>query len=139
MRAADGGVVGGGGGGGGGGLLLTFLMSNHTSDLNIGTRADLPTRPYLPVLVRKSAGSMEVRLYFSKYGNRVSRKYGNRDVNDASLLPAKPILALMGSYHSLTFVYFKPFPGLKYKAGPDWSEKFVKPVNISFASKLYES
>ena len=47
--------------------------------------------------------------------------------------------ALMGSYRSLTFVYFKPFPGLKYAAGPDWSKKFVKPLNIDFASKLYRS
>ena len=45
----------------------------------------------------------------------------------------------MGSYCSLTFAYFKPFPGLKYTAGPDWSKKFVKPVNIDFASKLYLS
>ena len=34
--------------------------------------------------------------------------------------------ALMGSYRSLTFAYFKPFLGLKYTAGPDWSKKFVK-------------
>ena len=54
--------------------------------------ADLPICPYLPVLVWKLVGSMEVRLYFSKYGHRVSRKYGNCDVNDASLLPAKPIV-----------------------------------------------
>ena len=47
--------------------------------------------------------------------------------------------ALMGSYHSLTFAYSKPFPGLKNTAGPDWSKKFVKPVNIDFASKLYTS
>ena len=44
--------------------------------------------------------------------------------------------ALMGTYCSLTSVYFKPFPGLKYMAGPDWSKKFVKPMNIDFASKL---
>ena len=47
--------------------------------------------------------------------------------------------ALMGSCHSLLFAYFKPFPRLKYTAGPDWSETFVKPVNINFASKLYGS
>ena len=45
----------------------------------------------------------------------------------------------MGSYSSLTFAYFKPFPGLKYMTGPDWSKKFVKPMNINFASKLYGS
>ena len=83
---------------------------------------------------------MEVRPYFSKYGHRVSRKYGNRDMNNASLLPAEPDRSgLMGSYRSLTFVYFKPFLGLKYTAGPDWSKKFVKPMNIDFASKLYGS
>ena len=47
--------------------------------------------------------------------------------------------ALMGSYLSLTFAYFKPFPGLKYTAGLDWSKKFVKPMNIDFALKLYGS
>ena len=36
----------------------------------------------------------------------------------------------------MTFAYFKPFPGLKYTAGPDWSNKFVEPINIDFASKL---
>ena len=54
--------------------------------------ADLPTCLYLPVLVGKSAGSTEVRPNFSKYRHRVSRKYRNRDVNDASSLPAKPII-----------------------------------------------
>ena len=38
----------------------------------VGLCADLPSRPYLTVLVRKSAGSMDVRPYFSKYGHRVS-------------------------------------------------------------------
>ena len=46
---------------------------------------------------------------------------------------------LMGSYRLMTFAYFKPFPGLKYTVGPDWSKKFVKPMNINFASKLYGS
>ena len=46
---------------------------------------------------------------------------------------------LMGSYLSLTFAYFKPFPVLKYTIGPDWSKKFVKPMNIDFAWKLYGS
>ena len=59
-------------------------------------------------------------------------------MNDASLFPAKLILALMASYRSLTFAHFKPFPGQKYMAGPDWSKKFVKPMNMDFASKLYE-
>ena len=35
-------------------------------------------------LVRNLASSTEVRPYFSKYRHRVSRKYGNHNVNDAS-------------------------------------------------------
>ena len=113
-------------------MCVCLSMSGHRTLGN--------SRPaYPPVLVWKLASSVEVQLYFSKYGLRVSRKYGNCDVNDASLLLAKPILALMGSYRSLTFAYFKPFLGLKYMAGPDWSKKFVKPMNIKFASKLYGS
>ena len=54
--------------------------------------SDLPPRPYLPVLVRKLAGSMEVRPYFLKYEHRVFKKYGNGNVNNASLLPGKPIV-----------------------------------------------
>ena len=46
---------------------------------------------------------------------------------------------LMESYCSLTFAYSKPFLMLKYMSGPDWSKKFVKPMNIDFASKLYGS
>ena len=46
---------------------------------------------------------------------------------------------LMGSYRLLTIACFKPFSGLKYTACPDWSKKFVKPMNIDFVSKLYGS
>ena len=53
---------------------------------------DLPTYPYMPVLVQKLAGSAEVRPYFSKYGHRIFRKYGNGDVSNVSLLPVKPIV-----------------------------------------------
>ena len=62
--------------------------------------------------------------------SRVSRKYVESEADHS---------ALMRSYRSLTFAYFKPFPGLKYMAGPDLSKKFVKPMNIDFALKLYES
>ena len=51
--------------------------------------ADLPTRPYLAVLVLKSAGSMDVSTYFSKYGQRVSRKYRNRDMNEGEFVASK--------------------------------------------------
>ena len=83
--------------------------------------ADLPNHPYLTILVRKSASSMDVRLYFSKYGHRVSRKYGNGDMNKCEFVASETdCRALMGSYSSLTFAYFKPFPGLKYTASPGW-------------------
>ena len=63
--------------------------------------ADLPTRLYLTVLVRESAGSTDVRPYFSKYGYRVSRKYGNRSVNEYEFVASRASgRALMGSYHS---------------------------------------
>ena len=102
--------------------------------------SDLPMRPYLTVLVWKSAGSTDVRLFLSKYGHRVSRKYGNRDVNKCEFVASEANRkVLMGSYRSLTFAYFKPFPGLKYVAGPDWSKKFVNLMNINFTSKIYGS
>ena len=62
---------------------------------------------------------MDVHLYFSKYGHRVSRKYGNRDVNKCVFFAHKANRrVLMEGYRSLTFAYFKPFSGLKYMAGP---------------------
>ena len=89
----------------------------------------------MTVLVRKSADRTDVCPYFSKYGHRVSRKYGNRDVNKCEFVASEAChRALMGSYRSFAFAYFKPFPGLMYTAGPDWSKKFVKPMNIDFAS-----
>ena len=82
--------------------------------------SDLPTHLYLLVLVWKLAGSSDVRPYFSKYGHRVSRKYRNRDVNERDFVASEADRrALMGSYRSLTFAYFKSFPGLKYTTGPD--------------------
>ena len=63
-----------------------------------------------------------MRPYFSKYGHSVSRKHRNHDVNECKFVVRKADRrTLMGSYHSLTFVYFKSFPGLKYTAGPDRS------------------
>ena len=117
-------------------ICIGFVLGSSGHDaLGPLVIADLPTRLYLPVLVRKSAGSTEVWPYFSKYGHRVSRKYCNRDV----VASEADRRALMGSYHSLTFAYFKPFLGLKYMAGPDRSKQFVKPMNIDFALKLYRS
>ena len=47
---------------------------------------DLPTHPYLTVLVRKLPGSTDVRPYFSKCRHSVSRKYGNRDMKDCEFI-----------------------------------------------------
>ena len=46
--------------------------------------------------------------------------------------------ALMGNYRSLTFAYFKPFPGLKYMAGPDWSKKFVSQWTMTLHQNFTE-
>ena len=86
----------------------------------------LPTCLYLTVLVRKSASSTDVRLYFSKYRHSGSRKYRNRDVNACEFIASEAdCRALVRRYRSLTFAYFRPFPGLKYTASPDWSKKFL--------------
>ena len=85
--------------------------------------AGLPTHSYLPVLVQKLAGSTEVHPYFLKYRHRVSKKYGNRRERCKFVASEAYRSVLMESYRPLTFAYFKPFPGLKYTAGPDWSRK----------------
>ena len=94
----------------------------------------LKTRAQSFQKVWKWAGSSDERPYVSKHGHRVSRKYGNRDVNECEFVVREADRkALTGSYRSLTFAYFKPFPGLKFTAS-DWSKKFVKPMNIDFAA-----
>ena len=76
----------------------------------------------------------------SQNTDRVSRKYGNCNVNECEFFGSEADhRVLMGSYCLLTFAYFKPFLGLKYTAGPYWSKKFLIPMNIDLASKLYRS
>ena len=70
-------------------LVMKSSFSIVIIVIKVMTITDLPTRPYL---VWKSARHTDVRPYFSKYGRKVSRKYGNCDVNNASSLPAKPII-----------------------------------------------
>ena len=43
----------------------------------------------LSVFVRKSASSMDVRAYFSKYAQRVSKKYRNCDVNECEFIASE--------------------------------------------------
>ena len=57
--------------------------------------ADLPTWPYLAVFVWKLAGSMDVRAYFSKYRQRVSRKYRNHHVNECKFVASKVVRWLL--------------------------------------------
>ena len=52
---------------------------------------------------------------FSKYRQRVSRNYRNRSVNKCEFIASE--VECWWSYCSLTFAYFKAFPGLKYTAG----------------------
>ena len=47
---------------------------------------ELPTHPYLTV--RKLAGSTDVCVYFSKYGQIFSKKYGNH-VNECEFIASK--------------------------------------------------
>ena len=49
----------------------------------------MPTHLYLAVFVGKSAGSMDVHTYFSKYGQRVSRKDGNHDLKECDLVASE--------------------------------------------------
>ena len=68
--------------------VVTTIVVGHTiiGFINLMFKSDLPTRPHLTVLVRKSAGGTDVHPYFSKYGHRVSRKYGNCDVNECKFV-----------------------------------------------------
>ena len=68
--------------------------------------------------------------FFFKTVRRCSRKYGNHAVNKCEFASK---IEDWWSYRSWTFAYFKLFPWWKYTAGPDWSKKFVKPMNIYFA------
>ena len=55
-----------------------------------------------------------------------------------SSLPAKSTIECWWSYLLLIFAYFKPFVGLKYTAGPDWSKKLFKPINLDFEFKALQ-
>ena len=94
-----------------------------------------PSQTYLPVC--RQYGSMPVFLKIQTHSFQKVWKW--RHERCEFVASEADRRALMGSYRSLTFAYFKPFSGLKYTACPDWSKKFVKPMNIDFASKLYGS
>ena len=94
---------------------------------------DLPTRSYLTVLVRKSVSSTAVQTYFSKFWQRVSRKYGNCDVNKCELVANKlDFWALV----ELSFVDICIFQAISRAAmyGRLWLvRKGFKPMNSDFA------
>ena len=73
--------------------------------------ADLPAHPYLTVLVRKSAGSADVRLYFSNYGQRGSRKYGNRDVNECKFIASEADRSAVMELSFIDICLFQAIPG----------------------------
>ena len=95
------------------------------------TYSDLPTHPYLTVVVQKLAVSMDVHPYFSKYGHSF-QKVWNRDVIECEFVASKAdCWALM----KLSFIYicvFQAISAAKHTAGPDWSKKVFEPVNIDF-------
>ena len=73
------------------------------------TKTDLPTHPYLPVLVRISAGSTSI---FLKIRTQCFQKVQKSRHEQCEFVAREADhRALMGSYRSLTFVYFKPFLG----------------------------
>ena len=75
-------------------------------------KADLPTHLYLTILVRKSASSTDVRPYFSNYGHRVSRKYGNHDVNKCEFVASKADgRALIGELSFIDICIFQAISG----------------------------
>ena len=71
---------------------------------------DLPTRPYLPVLVRKSAGSTPIFLRIQTQSFQKVRKSRRERCEFVASEADRKVL--IGSYRSLTFAYFKPFQGL---------------------------
>ena len=103
------------------------------------TVSDLPTHQYLTVFVRKLVSSTNVCVYFSKCGQKVSRKYGNHGVVECKFIASEVDHWIWWSYCLLTFAYVKPFPGLKYTADPDWSKKFLNWWTSTFYSKFYGS
>ena len=114
-------------------LYTTYNSSCWTT--HYITLPELPTRPYLTVL---SAGSTDVCPYlFLKIWTQCFQKVQKLLCEQMQVRCQRS--TFMGSYHSLTFAYFKPLPRLKYTANPFWLKKFVKPVNINFASKLYRN
>ena len=78
-------------------------------DIQFQPITDLPTYPYLTVW--KSASSMDVRVYFSKYRQRVSRKYGNHDVNECKFVASK---IDCGALMELSFVDFCIFQAISW-------------------------
>ena len=84
--------------------------------------ADLPTCLCLIIFIQKSAGHTDVCGYFSKYKEfpKITEFMMWTYLHS---LPSKPIIECWWSYRSLTYPYFKPFPGLKYMVDPDWPKK----------------
>ena len=98
------------------------------------------SRPaYLSVFDRigmEISRSTDVQMHFSKYGERVYRKYGNHGVDKCKFVASEVDHLALVELLFVEIVYFKSFMGLKYMAGPDWSKKFLKQCTSTLHSKL---
>ena len=67
---------------------------------------------------------MDVRMYFSKYGQRVYLKYGNQDVNECEFVASEVDGWALMELSLVDILIFQAISGLKYTASPDWLKKF---------------
>ena len=82
-----------------------------------------PTCLYLTVVDRKSAGSTDICPYISKYRPRVSRKYGNHDVNECEFVASE---ADRRALMELSFVYICIFQAIPRAEVYGWSSLVQK-------------
>ena len=106
---------------------LTFQSLEFVAETRILAEMKIENRR------KKFCGKTNWQAYFFFFFltvRRFSRKYGNHAMNECKFASK---IECWWSYRSWTFAYFKLFPWRKYTADPDWSKKFVKPMNIDFA------
>ena len=100
---------------------------------------DPPTHLYLIVFVRKSASSMDVCAYLSKYRQLVSRKYESQEVNERELVASEVDLWVLLELRFVDSSIFKAISGPEVY-GQSWMFKEVlfKPMNTDFAFKALQ-
>ena len=97
--------------------------------------ADLPTHLYLTVLVRKLAGSTDVSPYFSKYGQRVSRKNGNLDMDECEFVAREADRRALMELLFVDICIFRAISRAEIYCLSQLVKKVFKPMNIDFAFK----